>query len=774
MAQARPQKEVLFSELIQIFNRRIHYFFSVFVVIFIVGLVSTLTRERIYQASAKLEIGEPVGQRDFLGYLSSLGQARRVDTEIEIIKSRSIIAEVVRRLHLNVIPDDPRLKVYAFDLTRPGGSYILRWKGNTAWLKGPDHQQWELHNGVVFQKDGMRFQLEWPEAASGVASIRVVPVENVVPRISGNLEVKKAGTMSNIVWISYRDTDPVRAMNVVNTLLDVYRQKNREKWSQAASQTLQFLEKQIERTRASLEMVESQLDRWREKTGYVQLSGEVSNIIDRLSDFEMRKVELEMREREVNSLLEALTHSENNTLSTVSSISVDDPIVNSLLQRLTDLEVQKGALLAEYTEAHPAVQNIQARIRETREKIVDVLNGVRDGIRKKKQSLSRIIARYDAQLRALPEAERRLARLERMAKVNEGIYTYLLQKHEETRIAKAATLGNARVIDPAVLPRTPVEPRVGRSLMMFFALAFLFGVTAVLLAEHLDDTARTPEDLQGRVNIPVLGIIPLASEVSGGKRLSRRDVCLIKSRRKDVFLESMRTLRTNLKYLGEGTVNSFLVTSPGGMEGKSTVTVNIAYACAVAGLKSVVVDCDLRKPVVHRIFGVKRTPGLTDFIVDPEVGKEGIIRHFSDNLSFVTAGEKPPNPTELLNTDSVKRFIEELKREFDMVFIDSPPVLAVADALVLSSLVEQVLVVVEARRTRVSEVENTINMLKNVSAPIGGIVFNRVRYKDLHPYGYNYYYYYEYTGEEPPPTGLKRIAKRVKREVERVKRRYEG
>lgn len=734
--------DISLVDVILILKRRFYLFFFTFLFIFLPGFISTLLKPKIYLVTAKIEIGEPREAKDIMSYFSSLGQSRRIDTELEVIQSRSIISQVVKKLNLNIFTSSPEINVLQFE-SNEGNEIELEVKGDEASVYLNGKHIGNIFSGKPLNQSSLSLAVQWKDGFSGRARVKKISIDSVVSEILANLRVEKSGNMSNILILKYRGRDPELSKQILQTLLDIYVELNINKWSEGAQKTLEFLEAQIETTRKNLEQVESVLDSWRVSSGYVELSSETSSIVNRLADFEMRKTEIEMREQEVDALLNLLKSESNRTIANVSSQSLGDPMAMTLLQRLAELEVQKGTLLTEYTEKHPLVVNIDAQIKETRAKLIDALDALKKGIEKRKETLIRTIMRYEEDLKKLPEAERNLARLQRMAKVNEEMYLFLLQKHEEARIARAATVGNVRVIDPPYCSRVPIEPRIGRDSLMFFAVALLFSFTVIFLIDHFDDTARIPEDFRGRVEVPTIGVIP-HSEITSERRIISDDE---EKYRGDIFFEALRTLRTNMKYLGGEERRIFLITSPGGGEGKSTICSNIAHFCSKINLKVLLIDLDLRKPLLHKIFRVEVKPGFTEMVLASEEDAFSPIK-ISDNLYLIPSGGKPPNPAEILNTEKSKRIIKTLSKNFDYIFIDSPPVLAVADPLILSSYVTHVLLVVEARKTRIVEVENSLNMMKNINAPVAGLILNKVRYDDLHPYGYNYSYYYRYEGLE--------------------------
>lgn len=316
-------------------------------------------------------------------------------------------------------------------------------------------------------------------------------------------------------------------------------------------------------------------------------------------------------------------------------------------------------------------------------------------------------------------------------------YTNLLQSYESLRLAEAQSLDTITVVEPARTPEFPVRPRTRLNTLLAAVVGAMLATGVAFLIEYLDDTVKTPDELQQLVNLPALGIIARIP----GEELSERLVATLQPR--SPISEAYRTLRTNLEFSAvDSGLHTLVITSSNPMEGKSTTAANLSIVMAQAGKQVILVDADMRRPMIHTLFGSSNNYGLTTAIVQGNPSPMEYVQETDvPNLRIMTTGPIPPNPAEILGSQRTREVIEHLKEEADLVIFDSPPVLAVTDAAVLSTVVDGVLLVLEVGRTRRDVIFRSTDALRRVGAQVLGVALNRVSSKRG---GYYYYKYYEY------------------------------
>jgi tyrosine-protein kinase Etk/Wzc len=367
-------------------------------------------------------------------------------------------------------------------------------------------------------------------------------------------------------------------------------------------------------------------------------------------------------------------------------------------------------------------------------------------------------------LKRLPAKERELVRLTRLFKVNADIYTFLLQKHEEARIAKASTISNIDIVDPAIIPDKPVKPK--KFLYLFFGLLAggMLGVIVAFFQEYLDDTIKDAEMVKRELLLPLLAVIPYIPTPEGDREREKHITLIAHYDPKSTISESFRSLRTSIHFSGVSKKRQVLmVTSSLPYEGKTTIIGNLAVILSQTGARVLLLDCDLRRPSLHRLYGRPKAPGLTELLAGDN-NIESIIHNTGiPGLDFISAGTTPPNPAELLGSDQMKKLIQSFRESYDTILIDAPPVLAVTDALLLSAMTDMVFMVLELGRVPIKAADHAREVLQNVGAPIAGFVLNDKTEHRLERYGYygeKYYRYgyygYAHYGEESQRQSKKR------------------
>lgn len=347
-------------------------------------------------------------------------------------------------------------------------------------------------------------------------------------------------------------------------------------------------------------------------------------------------------------------------------------------------------------------------------------------------------------------------------------YSSLRQSYENIRLAESQSTSNIVVTEPARVPTEPDYPKPGRNAALGGIMGLLLSVGLVFLIGYLDDRIRTPEQIELYLNVPILGLI---RRWAADKTFTYSQAALITVREpRSPIVEAFRSLRTNIQFASvDQQIRTLLVTSASPTEGKSTVAANLAIVMAQAGLRVTLVDCDLRRPTVHKLFEQPDRLGLTNLMLqDP--GQWNSAKHVSqiDHLSLITSGPMPPNPSEILGSNRMRQFIEHLHTTNDIVIIDAPPMLAVTDALILSQMADGVLLVVDTGTTRIGDATQSKQQLEQVNARLLGVVMNKV------PTGRQAYYYYydDYDRSDKDKdgklTGKRRKAKFAKNNVAAV------
>ncbi len=601
------------------------------------------------------------------------------------------------------------------------------------------------------------------------------------PGLRGSLVGLARGSISVTIR---KDTDffvlsavglsPEASALMTNLTVQTYYKRNLLETRGENREIREFLDSQLLLIEAQLTAAEDSLMSFKQENGYVDLDIETRTLISSLSSVESRAeeagssadalcasrdymtvqletyrahfaVELEnLTSDYVNQLQSDIALYESARATLLSSGAGDDDPGLAMLER--DLETRKIEL-ARAIENLASVQYPSSPSAAV-ERLVTQLSKVEADLRAERTRetvLRRLVSDMEAGLSTLPEAERNLARLERDVLVTENLYYLLRNRFEEIRIAEAGQIGNVTIVDSA-LPGSLIRPSRKKNLIMGILVGLALGIAVIFLREQIDTTVKNPEAVES-LGIPVLGVLPRMqrSELAKMSEGSYKLITCSSPRAPDS--EAYRDLRTSLRFSSTDIpIKTLLITSAGPREGKSTIASNLAVVLAQAGQKVLLVDTDLRRPVLHNLFRVPREPGFSEYIAGLATFDEVLRETEVENLCVLTCGFIPHNPSELIGSRKVKKFVEDIASKFDKVIFDSPPVAVVTDAILLSSNIDATLIVVGAKMADRKVLESTWNKLKRTSTSLPGAVlngFDPIRmYTSYGYYTYRYHYYY--------------------------------
>lgn len=651
---------------------------------------------------------------------------------------------------------------------------------------------------------------------------------------------------SDIIKVTAQAKDPYSAMKIANTVADVVMKRNVKLRKQEVSDVRALIEEQLVNYKKLLNDSETKLKVFKEKNQVTSLDQEVKETLSLVTSIQINYLETKSARAKTEERLKTV----NEMIATQraemapSIADVTAPYVQKLKEVLTTKQSEYINLqLQGYTNGHEKMIRLKNDITYLRDNIaeqavkiaeadniIDPLSHMEELLREKFQieldletlktqerSLLTSVNQYDRSLRALPNKEFELARLTRDRDLHSNLVMMLSQKREEARINEAEKIGNLRIIDKAELPRAPIRPRVKLNLFVGLILGLTVGIGLAFFMESLDTAIKTPEEVEKKIGLPVVGSIPKIR--FSGIKTSESDNTFDENLRKDETSdrvlrlityrmpnapasEAYRSLRTNLQFAeSQKPIRTLLVTSSGPREGKSTTVANLAVTTAQMGIKTLLIDADLRKPIVHRFFNVPRVPGLADIlsihfkspqIADDDSGNgrsatskemvddadfnndnrldhptttslttvlakpsvlavsifEAIQPTQINNLHLLGSGVLPPNPSEILGSETMKKTLAILKEKYEFIIIDAPPAVAVTDAAVLGLIVDGVALVIESGRNDREIILKAKSIIERVGINLVGVILNNVMEKNL--YGdYNYYYtYYSRTSSE--------------------------
>jgi len=691
----------------------------------LVAIIYAVNAPNIYKSTTVLRISKPQGsvlQGSLLPEFQDFGSDRFIANEIEILKSYRLREKVANAL----------IDTFRISLNKKNFSLIMQDQSNFG---------------------GTSDQLKSTDAIVRMLSSRV------------SIDQKRG---LDIVEVAVESPSPYEAALVANCYAAAYKEINLSYNRMQLTAVKNFLATQRDEKLSELQNVEEALKNYKEQKGIVQLPEQASALIKESSDIQAKmnltkidliasertlsgyKDELKKRNPEINNYIENLANEpyikrlqEDIALQKAQKdkavkdagpnsqlVKLFDTKIDELTQRLnSQLSVFKAGVLAATPEE---IKALTAKVLEEETKYQSSMASFR--------KLSEINSEYDKKLYKLPTVAVDQARLQREQDAYEKTYTALEERYQEAIISEQSVPGNVLIIDEGLLPKGPSKPNRMLIVIIGLVLGIGMGIGFAFVRNYLDNTVKTPEDITNK-NINILAWIPQIEGMEGGNK----DFEFIVAKKPDASAsEAYRALRTRIKFsrLDKDMLKTILITSPISQEGKTTTSINLAGSFAQANYKTIIIDADLRKPRIHSVFNQKRYPGFTDYFFGQATFQEILRKSEVNNLFYITAGTIPPNPSEILSSTQMESFLEKLKNDFDYIIIDSPPVIAVTDSEIISSLVDGTLLVVSANNTEMELMEKAVQLLSHEHSSFIGVLLNNFTYRSGYGSYYKYYYYY--------------------------------
>lgn len=757
------ENQNIIKNLIRILKRNFWIIFLSWFIVTVTAFYFTMKAEPEYQASATIAVGR---QSDLHGEVFNLPNSILnkyiVKDQVTVLESRSLASTVVERLQSGPYAD----------------SLLVLGKAS-AWKSQSMLSRWMEQNPVL-----SKYLNFLPKNGGQSAEI---PFQKLVENFAASVTVS-FGTESDIVELSAKSSSAWEAAYLVNSWIDTYQEYNRSDNRGEVTQTKLFLEPQLMEMEKKLTIAENELRNYKKKKNVVSLPKETEQIVTQLTSFEslynQTNTDLGAIENELEHLKGQLDASKKTLVEDMVNLS--SPILQTLQEQMAQLVAQKAAYEAQLLGAgydgkndsrlrqmESRLEGVKAKIVEETQKMVseditrinplghseNLINKILElettqrSLSTRSKELEKIVADYSDKLRNIPDTSLDLARLEREVQVNNKIYMMLKEKYEEIRIKEAGLVSVSHVIDHAAVPLAPISPNPPLNMFLACFFGLLLGIIIVTAKEYMEDTIRDLDELD-RMGYRVIGGIPKLKNVKKSRtkigknqdqpihRAKEIFPYLIHSNRVDNDIdEAYKAIRTSLYFIRQQKrLRSILFTSAGPYEGKSTTISNLAISIAQTGTKVLLVDSDLRRPMLDILFtGSKRQYGLTNYLLDEIPWKKAVRATSVENLYLMPAGEPVRNTSELLSSKSMREFIVETKREFDLVLYDSSPMLPVTDAAVLATGIDGVILIAKERKTGRESVQRSIDILKDVGARLLGIIVTGATPLELFGGHHSYY-----------------------------------
>ncbi len=682
----------------------------------IVGVGVAILSTPIYKADALIQIESKSsgGISAMVGDMGELFSAESsATTEIEIIKSRMILGGTVDKFNLTTVASPNYMPIIGKGLARIQGEQIsinvTRFNapsyavGIPLTLEVVDAEQkafkltedngsvvLEGRVGELLEKNGYQFLVTELVAQTGDSfTVSKISKLDAINKLQENLSISERGKQTGIISLSFSGEDRTKIQAILNDISQNYFLQNVQRNSAEAEQSLEFLKGHLPDIKIKLTASEDVLNRFRQENESIDLGLEAQSTLKVMVELEAQLNELTFKESEIS-------------------------------QR--------------FTQDHPAYKSL-----------LD-----------KRQTLLKEKERLNKQVQKLPKTQREVLRMTRDVEVNQQIYIQLLNKVQELNIIKAGTVGNVRILDSAQSFSKPIKPKKALIVVLATLLGGMAGVAFVLIRAAFHRGVETPDQIE-QMGIPVYASVPksiqqleFASKLKRNKSKGNNELVLLaEANPADLSIEALRSLRTSLHFaMMEAKNNVLMISGPAPSIGKTFVSTNFAAVAAKTGQKVLLIDADMRKGYLQQCFGLRWDNGLSEYL-SGKVAPSNIIKSTSiDNLNVVTRGQVPPNPSELLMHPRFKSFIDDMSAEYDLVIIDTPPVLAVTDPSIVGALAGTTLMVARFDQTTLKEIEVARGRFEQSGVEVKGVILNAVEKKASNSYGYGYgYYNYAYKSE---------------------------
>lgn len=718
----------------------------------------------VYLSSTSILIKEKKKGADEAKVIESLNPLltpeKVIENEIEILQSKSLMTDVVKKLNLYALIYDK-------------GKFIKHSAYNTSPVsiiaRNPDSliQSQEIFFSVNIQNKKVAFNNKkydlnsWIETPNGVImfvpnsrydgsainrlSFEIVPPKSYSASLSGRLDIKPVNKSSALLSIEITDEVPERGENILKELVSVYNMDALNDKNITAQRTLNFVEGRLNGIERELDSIEKKISSYKANSGAVDISAEGKLFLENVSSTDQKLSDVNLQLSVLNQVENYVKSKDNVGGIVPSTLGVNNDMLSKLLTKLYDAELQKEQLKKTVPENNPTVVSINDQINKIRPSILESIDNQRNALLANKSTLQSTSGLYSSMLQTIPQKERQLIDISRDHAIKSSIYTFLLQKREETALSSATQNTESRVIDEASTSRQPLSPNPTRTYLNAFLIGFLISIGLVSGKELLNRNVLFRHEIEAATTLPII------SEIAFNKS---DDLLIPQDGKNTVLASQFRKLRSSLGFLGiDSHRKKILITSTISGEGKSFIAANLGLSLAATGKKVVLIEFDMINPALSEKFSMNELKGLSNFIKG-ETEPEEIIKRSSinENLFIIPSGPVPPNPSEMVMSPRVEDLLNYLDGMFDYIIIDTAPVGPITDAYILSSFCDATLYVIRHKYTpkrfiqRIDE-ECKIHPLKNAA-----IIFNGIRSrgftKNSYGMGYGYGHEYIYKGKK--------------------------
>ena len=707
------EDEIHIRDYLQVILRRKWIVITFFIAVVTTVTLGTFMMKPQYKSTVSIKIDRE--NPNILGFKEVYSVERPgedyYETQYKVLKSRNLASRVIRQMKLEMNPE--------FAAQKPGTAQASSF----------------LRKEPLGKEDGIDSSL----INSFLSRLEVVPQQK-----------------SRLVNVSFSSYDPQLSARVTDSIAKSFIDLNIEFKFESTQQAREWLEKQLDAMKAKVEQAEEKLNAYAAQNEIIFFESSTDkdgnksggeNIITR----KLSEISSELTSATSDRIQkEALYNEIQSGDSQTSSLVMGNSVIQDLKKQHGSLEAEYNQNLTIYKPDYPKMvklrelaDQLKKRMDSETKKIVSSIKKDYEAALKRESYLRSAFEKQKKDVLDLNSSSVQYQILKREADTNKELYNGLLQRLKETGISASLTSSNIQILDRAEVPKSPFSPQKGRNILLSLIIGLFGGIGLAFFAEYLDNTIKTPEDIEKKILMPSLGLVPLYKKQESNKNLPVEFIS--HSDTKSQMSEAYTSIRTFLLFSTAGKPPKvMMVTSARREEGKTTTSVNTAISLTKSDARVIIIDADMRRPRMHKVFKVSNTTGLSSFLSGNEEFSESLIRHTGiPGLDIMPSGPLPPNPAELLSSYRLRDLIDGLYPLYNFIIFDTPPILGLADAAITSTQTDGVILVVRSGETPKEAAHQAKKILESVNAKVLGVVLNAINESNL-KYGYYSYYQYYY------------------------------
>ncbi|MCX2582886.1 GumC family protein [Pedobacter sp. MR22-3] len=748
------EDKIDFKNILTKFYDKWIWFLISIVLCLIIGAIYNTYTAPTYQIGARLLINDNdkgssgASSGALMDFGGLIGGKSSVDNESEILKTRFLMEQVVRQMQLNIIYSQKQSfysrEIYQapFKLQIEKGvdtisSTVLKVQqstGNKLKVKA-DNEEYVVSWNERFKVDGVGTvylsNTDNEGKLKGEFEVKIVSIDERVSNLMRQLSVKVGNKLSTIIDLGLSYPIQKKGEDILNTIISRYINSSLEDKNTIADSTTKFIQNRLSIISNELGDVENNQETFKRENKLADLSEQSKLLVQNTSEYRNDLAKAETQVIIVEDLEAYLKDETKNKRVFPTALLPSDMVFSGLMNQYNALLIERDRQLLSVTEDSPFIKNIDSQIASLRKGILGNIQSTKNTYVVTRDKLRNQLSQIENRVEKVPQIEKNYLKLARNQGIKQELFIFLMQKAEETAISKTSNISIAKTIDPPKADATPISPK--KNLVYLCSLFFGFAIPIGLLfvAELLNTTITTKEEVESGVDVPIIGEISHNAD---------NDNLIVANQERSTISEQFRALRTNLSfYLKNDDEKVILLTSSSSGEGKSFTAINLGNILALAGKKVLLMELDLRKPGLSEKLGVSNKVGFSNFTIDKTIQMEHIIKPLSinKNIFIISSGPLPPNPAETLMSDRTEKLIADLKMQFDYIIMDAPPIGVITDAQLLAKYADMTLYLIRHKVTQKAHLSIINDLYNSKKMKNIAIVVNDINTKH---YGYGYGY----------------------------------